>query len=252
MSLTHTITDAPTTTYTIDQLSKDARERAINNHRDWNVDHGEWAEAVKEQAFDLARYLGINMSQIWFSGFWSQGDGACFEGVFHLEELDLRDLREDQDVPVGPLRQPLQELENIALPLQHLFEVLTPFERKANDEGASITPYAKITSRGRYQHEHTMHFNFDYEGFEEAFRDAMDEVDFVLLQVSYREAVRAVTHGSNPDSDIDELVEDTMRDFARWIYRQLEQEYEHLTSDEQVYEALQANDMRFTEDGDDA
>lgn len=36
---------------------------------------------------------------------------------------------------------------------------------------------------------------------------------------------------------------------ANWLYRQLEQEYDHLTSDEAVDETLVANGHTFTEEG---
>jgi hypothetical protein len=34
-----------------------------------------------------------------------------------------------------------------------------------------------------------------------------------------------------------------MRDLARWLYRTLEKEYDYLTSDEAVWEAIQANEL---------
>ena len=46
----------------------------------------------------------------------------------------------------------------------------------------------------------------------------------------------------------DELT-DLLRDFMRWIYRTLQEEYEYLSSDEQVLEMLDANEYDFTEDG---
>ena len=45
-----------------------------------------------------------------------------------------------------------------------------------------------------------------------------------------------------------ELV-DTLRDFARWIYSSLEQEYDYLTSEECVMESLASGDYSFDEDG---
>ncbi len=38
-------------------------------------------------------------------------------------------------------------------------------------------------------------------------------------------------------------------DLARWLYRQLEREYEYLSSDEAVDETIAANDYTFTGDG---
>jgi hypothetical protein len=45
------------------------------------------------------------------------------------------------------------------------------------------------------------------------------------------------------------VVTEALRDLAIWLYRQLEQEYDHLTSDEAVDETLVANGYTFTEEG---
>jgi hypothetical protein len=47
----------------------------------------------------------------------------------------------------------------------------------------------------------------------------------------------------------EDIVTEALRDLARWLYRQLEREYEHLTSDAVVDEALAASDLSFLEDG---
>lgn len=46
-----------------------------------------------------------------------------------------------------------------------------------------------------------------------------------------------------------EEVEELLRDFMNWIYRQLEQEYEYLTSDEAIAETIRANEWKFRENG---
>jgi len=50
-------------------------------------------------------------------------------------------------------------------------------------------------------------------------------------------------------ADAEDIVTEALRDLARWLYRQLEQEYEYQTSDEAVDEAIQANEYTFTESG---
>ena len=42
---------------------------------------------------------------------------------------------------------------------------------------------------------------------------------------------------------------EALRDLARWLYRQLEREYDYLTSDESVDDAIRANNYTFTETG---
>jgi len=50
-------------------------------------------------------------------------------------------------------------------------------------------------------------------------------------------------------ADAEDVVSEALRDLARWLYRQLEREYEFLTSDEAVDEAITANDYSFMESG---
>ncbi len=47
----------------------------------------------------------------------------------------------------------------------------------------------------------------------------------------------------------EDTVAELLRDLARWLYRQLEREYEYQTSDEVTDEAIVANEYTFTDDG---
>ena len=49
--------------------------------------------------------------------------------------------------------------------------------------------------------------------------------------------------------DAEDTVIEAMRDLARWLYRQLRSEYEHLTSDAAIDETLAANCWTFTAGG---
>lgn len=50
-------------------------------------------------------------------------------------------------------------------------------------------------------------------------------------------------------ADVEDVVTEALRDLARWLYRQLEREYDYLTSDEAVDDAIAANDYTLTADG---
>ncbi len=52
-----------------------------------------------------------------------------------------------------------------------------------------------------------------------------------------------------PTEDAEEIVTEALRDLARWLYRQLEAEYDHLTSDAAIEEGIIANAYTFTEGG---
>ena len=51
--------------------------------------------------------------------------------------------------------------------------------------------------------------------------------------------------GEYLDLALETRVLDLMRDFAEWIYRSLEQEYEYRLSDEAIEDTIRANDYQF-------
>ena len=55
--------------------------------------------------------------------------------------------------------------------------------------------------------------------------------------------------GQAPAEGSEETVGEALRDLARWLYRQLEAEYDHLTSDEAVDEGIIINEYTFTDGG---
>ena len=55
--------------------------------------------------------------------------------------------------------------------------------------------------------------------------------------------------GQDMTADAEDVVIEALRDLARWLYRQLEREYEYLSSDEAVDETIIANGYTFTETG---
>lgn len=71
----------------------------------------------------------------------------------------------------------------------------------------------------------------------------------------YHEYCMAITVGresptyQDMTADAEDAVIEALRDLARWLYRQLEREYEAQTSDEVVDEAMTANGYTFTEVG---
>jgi hypothetical protein len=83
--------------------------------------------------------------------------------------------------------------------------------------------HMSITKSGRYEHEMTMGIESRY----------------------YGDSVKAGTELSTLEAGI----LDDARDEARDIYKELEREYDHCTSEEAIIETIKANDYDFTEDG---
>lgn len=63
--------------------NKDLLDKVLEKYRDINVEHNEWYDNVyydfKSNEGEAAN-KGFEVDRIYFSGFWSQGDGAMFEG----------------------------------------------------------------------------------------------------------------------------------------------------------------------------
>ena len=60
---------------------------------------------------------------------------------------------------------------------------------------------------------------------------------------------RASPNWQDMTADAEDVVTEALRDLARWLYRQLEREYDYLSSDEVVDETILANGHTFTEIG---
>ena len=80
---------------TFDELSPEAKEHALDKARDWLVDD-DWWHSTYEYVTEVGALLGITVEDIEFSGFWSQGDGASFTGVYHYKPVDMEQLGEDE------------------------------------------------------------------------------------------------------------------------------------------------------------
>lgn len=125
--------------FQFDELSDAAKERA----RDWYrtaSEQDEWWDSVYEDAETIAALMGIEIAHkgahaepsIFFSGFSSQGDGACLEGRYAYAKGGAAKVRDHAPVDA--------ELHRIADGLQAL--------QKAN--GYKLT--ATVEQSGHYSH----------------------------------------------------------------------------------------------------
>ena len=72
--------------YKFSELSAKAKERALESLRLTNVDYDGWHDFVIEGWEEKLNKLGYKDAKIYFSGFYSQGDGACFEARIDVAE----------------------------------------------------------------------------------------------------------------------------------------------------------------------
>lgn len=176
----------------------------IERHRDINVDHGWWG-SIWDDFYSICKRMGITLDkhEPSFTGFWSQGDGASFTGRFDGSVADSAPETIRNYAPTD------EELHRIADELCMLGRVY-------------YRAYARIARQGRthYCHSNTIRVS-DFEPVDGGVDDWADEVH------------DAVEEGLNR----------LFRDLANWLYRTLEQEYDYLTSDEVVWETIQANEL---------
>lgn len=218
------------TAYEFDDLSDSAKETA----RDWwrSLPGDFWSESTLEEAEEQAAHLGIEIKEnthpwtnaktgksgvtrepcIYWSGFSSQGDGACFEGSWSADRVKADKVAEGwgDDPATTEIKRIAAEFDRIA---------------KAYPE-ASFT----VKHSGHYYHKYCTDFTV-------SLGEACDG-DGCEPTISQEE-------WSSVEKDLIEVA----RDFMGWIYRQLEKEYDYYMSDESVDENIRANEYLFTEEG---
>src|SRR5579859_2995314 len=204
-----------TTVYYLEELSDGAKNQARAWYREIAFDE-DWYEPVYEDFERICTILGVRLKtstvrlfgggtrqkpRMWFSGFSSQGDGACFEAHYSHEKGALKNIQAHapQDAELHRIASALQAIQR-----RNFYQL-----------------HAETVHRGHYYHEYCMAISVE--------RDSPTYQDMT--------------------ADAEDGVTEALRDLARWLYRQLELEYEYQTSDEVVDEAIQANDYSFTESG---
>jgi hypothetical protein len=88
--------------FKFEELTPEAQEKAIEANRTVNVEYSDWHECTIDQFKEAATEKGFEVGNVYFRGFWSQGDGAMFEysrldntlRVEFIKSLNLSPMRE--------------------------------------------------------------------------------------------------------------------------------------------------------------
>ena len=205
--------------YTFDELDDTAKERA----REWcrqdqseylHLDY-DWFDFIYDYAQRVAEILGIEFDakhiplmdgttrpepKIWFSGFWTQGSGASFEGSYRYARGAAKRIRAyaPNDKILHGIADDLQSAQK-----NHLYQL-----------------EASCSHRGRYYNSGSM----------------------AVVGYHREDSCRDI-------GDAEITIEEALRDFADWIYKSLEAEYDWLLADEQIDDSIRANEWEFDVDG---
>ena len=224
-------------TYKWEELSQTAKDRAREEYVESLA--YPWWDDVYEMAKEDGYEKGFVIENIYFSGFCSQGDGACWEG--HVDICAWLRAHAPDTIGVDAL-----------IALFH---------------GGYIHKHMGVKlGKGHYFHEGMM--TFDYLEMDNGVADP-DELDWAELSSFTHEGQGApilkgmtyaniVTLNTSDEANpykvsnihkLEEDIEESARDYAKRIYKQLQEEYEYLTSEEAVGEFYTDNDFTFTEEG---
>jgi hypothetical protein len=189
------------------------KDELIEEYRHFNVEHLDWWDAVYDGFKEDMAEKHIHVGQMQFSGFWSQGDGASFTGYVS---------------------------DNAKFLEAHGLTETYPYLTKLLRLGGDFTLRIERTGH-RYVHENTVAAELSY----------TDMFHNVLLSDGDLRGAVVSQWDTELDAEYAALaseVDTIIRDYCRDLYRSLNDEYDYLTSDEAVWEAIEANDLDVIED----
>jgi hypothetical protein len=204
-----------TTVFSLNELSDEAVDKARTWYRE-SAAADDWHECVYEDFEAICAILGVQLKTrsvrlfgggtrqkpcIWFTGFASQGDGACFECSYAYTKNAPKAIRAHapEDSEIHRVADALQAIQH-----RNFYQLR-----------------ADVTQRGRGCHEYCMTITVERDG----------------------------PNNQEMTGDAEDTVGELLRDLARWLYHQLEREYEYQISDEVTDDAILANEYTFTSDG---
>ncbi|MBS0482844.1 MAG: antitoxin of toxin-antitoxin stability system [Proteobacteria bacterium] len=204
-----------TTVYRLDELSDAAKDNARAWYREDGFDY-DWYDSVFEDFQRIAEILGICLKtrsvRLMGGGTWQQPQIA-FTGFW--SQGDGASYQAFYAFRKNATRE-IREHAPQDTRLHAIADDLLAIQRRN-----FYQLRADVSHRGRYSHEYCMAISVE--------RDSPTWQDMT--------------------ADAEDAVIEALRDLARWLYRQLEREYQYLSSDEAVDETITANQYTFTETG---
>lgn len=186
-------------------VASSQRTALLEKYRYINVEHTNWWDCVESDFVEDMKQVGIQVDKIYFSGFWSQGDGACFVG----------------------------SLDNALTYLNHHHVDQFPMLRKLIEMGGSV--WATSEHRGRYYHSSSVSINAECEAFWQC-ANPKSELQEAVIQRWDGMVDKEIV-------DFEAALAEQWRTYMNDLYTKLEEEHDYLTSDDAVWDTLVANEL---------
>lgn len=204
-------------------LDETAKEKARQHYIEHWI-HEDWYDYIYEDFKELGRDRGFEIEDMSFTGFWSQGDGALWVGAVYLPHFIKHYLPESigRDCWLWLI-----------------------------EDGCMHDRVGIIRTSHHYSHENCMgiesftvyaHHSDDTLRLDCILKGAPIDTVWNLIRADRTCPVHSI-------DDLEELVLDEARRFARTMYVELEKGYEAECSDECVSECYDANGVLFNEEG---
>lgn len=191
--------------YDFSELSDDAKEKARDVFRSNGYPFWDWWDSVFEDVNAIAKILGLDITErktnksgrvydqinIYFSGFWSQGDGASFAGRYQYNPRAVDEIiaycSDDELIRIATELTVMQTTQRL-LGLDHF--------------------HARITTSAGYCHSGSMDFEIDDYGSDEI--GEVDEDKFAQLMRDFADWIYKVLEKEHDHFMSDEVVDEEL------------------------------------------
>ncbi|MGP2570235.1 hypothetical protein ACT4R9_05030 [Ornithobacterium rhinotracheale] len=201
--------------YKYEELETEVQEKVLREYRHKEVNTTSWWQ---DTYFDFMKIcskleIDINPFEIFFSGFYSQGDGSSFAcNILDISNF-IQAVREEKWKDYAP---------NQAFDFDRLDmdkRVLELIKR------GYIDLSFKTYNKHRYYY---LHFDWEY-----TFRNNDKEYPHIAYQIE----------------KLLKWIESVLDDLNQYLYKELQKEYERLTADEYIIQMFAEEDYQFTDKG---
>lgn len=203
--------------YEFNELSDEAKEKAINEHRE-TMKRDPFVFEFEQECFldywkERLQEIGFEDAVISYFGFYSQGDGLSFTSEINPEKVI------DSMIMAGYLPKDKAILYDKLLSL-HDLKIIELWMEVRRMPG----------SRSRYFHENTIYVYDTSEFYLNDCNEAYDYFNMVFIHLA-------------------DYIQEYVRELCQHIYYELQKEYEYMFTDEYIEDFLVNNEYEFLKDG---
>jgi hypothetical protein len=211
--------------YEYGELSPKAKEVAKSKYLSFLEDTGYWYETVFEDARTIGKLIGIKINNIYFYDVHSQSGSVAYAGAYVAKNAVLEAVKDH-----APLDETLHsiasEFDRIRSDTLSLLNV-----NVKDDIQQSAIFYTVINIASQFS---SLNKNMVFSPW------VYKEFGYDDLPYENRQAIQDL---------VSEQLSKTLTDFSKWIFKNLQAEWEYETSEQAFVEACEANSWEFTENG---